>query len=253
MRPFPGVPLLTNVYLREEKTYYFWVKIQADGSLGECHHDSIGDISEALAFELEQYGDVGALLSGGWSTQHMLEWAMTSGIAPGQPFMVEMSEPVYSETWTDCGLEHDVEYPWDVHYVVPWGALRAARAWEREFQAQRDEQEALAKRARHLRHLERTTPKAMYLMRDGYCPKEHSCSDHEGWTVCSFSGLELSLWSNHYLLPGSFRGYGRIASAIDAGGSMETALAKLLDEAKRELPWADEAWLRALPEKWRHP
>ena len=58
-----------------------------------------------------------------------LNWAIVHGIAPCQPFALEILEPKYFTTSTQDGTEHDVEVGANLVWVEPWPAERVAKVW----------------------------------------------------------------------------------------------------------------------------
>lgn len=64
----------------------------------------------------------------GIDEEDRMKWLLQEGIAPGQPFLLEVIQPTYSYGYYgDC----DVEYDYDIVKVQPWTPEAVARAFER--------------------------------------------------------------------------------------------------------------------------
>jgi hypothetical protein len=130
--------LLTNIYT--PKAIYLWFRLLGDApdfTLESCEHDGIGvppkwyvnddcfDPGATIDPEYHYVKYRGEEFNLKWYT-----WALTYGIAPGQPFLVRFDEP----RWYKCGEygeEWDSEQDTEIVYVVPNHLKRALKIWDR--------------------------------------------------------------------------------------------------------------------------
>jgi hypothetical protein len=84
------------------------------------------------------------------------QWALENGIAPGQPFQLEIDLPtVHRSGWET--IEYDVEWQFIVVQVQPLPAVRAAQRWARHFRklaasSELDRRESIERREHLLRN-----------------------------------------------------------------------------------------------------
>lgn len=126
---------LSNLHL--DTKHYVWMVLEAYGSdleLMQLPVDTVGDFSEVLKEEISAAG-VEALLScsfrmiAKYEDSFLWSWtqfALLKGIAPGQPFLIEVGEPTYTQ---DYYGECDMELRSRVVKVLPWPQDRVAAAW----------------------------------------------------------------------------------------------------------------------------
>lgn len=62
--------------------------------------------------------------------EKFLLFLLKKGIAPGQPFLIEFTEPHHWKSWTDYGYEYDVDYNWKLVQIHPMGPADVLRRWE---------------------------------------------------------------------------------------------------------------------------
>lgn len=88
--------------------------------------NSAGDMPEWLDNELvDTCWD--EILGVSWEEGERAAWAIEDGIAPGQPFLVEIRPPHYTQ---DREGDWDVEYNTDLIRVDPMPSMEAAERWE---------------------------------------------------------------------------------------------------------------------------
>lgn len=154
----PFIPVMTDVYF--DDVVYVWARLLPGGSWGDLDLElydgpSIGEMPEWFS----DYGEWldGALIRYRCGTPSSITWALENGIAPGQPFLLEVGPPRSYR----CSWEYD---EWDVDYdvglvrVLPNSIDRAARSWLRElknYQRAKDAWEDYQAKKRHLEDLKK--------------------------------------------------------------------------------------------------
>lgn len=129
------VPDLIDVFTPTKA--YLWLRLWWDGDdfdIELAGDAGVGDRPAWLDYELSGEGPgweglIGAdpcWLCNGFGTWTM--WALKHGVAPRQPFLVCLHEPVYSR---DYWGEHDVDYESEFVRAMPWPADRTTRTWHR--------------------------------------------------------------------------------------------------------------------------
>ncbi len=128
-----------------------------------------------------------------------MRWAMRHGIAPGQPFLVEVDPPEHTSSSTPDGTEWDTRYSGEVLAVMPLPPEEVARRWEvwtaaRLEEQRREAHECAIRQARRILTLElanedvrtlflRLTPYVAWRQGSWEWPKGrriHLCSLHGG-------------------------------------------------------------------------
>ncbi|WNZ59859.1 hypothetical protein QEG98_28055 [Myxococcus sp. MxC21-1] len=216
--------------------------VEAD-SLGKPM--DVGTPPEWLTYELEQDG-WDNLVDYPYRETARVGWALAHGIAPGQPFLVEVDPPVHSKHWTDCGYEYDTDYSSELVRVAPLPPEDVARRWEVWLwwaaleRASRERADAAREAREAAQHaLALADPSALYLTSDIYFGPQDSIDYMP-------SGLRIYLNSAHLQLVSSV-----LVSGEDDRGDRTKALAMLLERAATVLPNVRPDYLRALP--WHRP
>jgi hypothetical protein len=225
-----------------------WLKLdrENDLSMEECGDDEIGTRPEWLQYELENmsWSD---MLDARLYGEHKLSWMLENGIAPDQPFLVELPHPHYSKSWTDCGYEYDTEYSPDIIRIRPMKPSRVAEALEREqnyiakaraWKEERDEQQ---------RFLARTDVKAMLIESAVYFGRNQSSYDD----MCMPSGIRYTLCSTASIdkrVAGRWR-TASLAQGEDDEGAHEKAFERLVEDAVKQLPGLSVEMVRAMPKR----
>lgn len=165
-------------------------------------------------------------------------WAIEQGIAPGQPFLVEMAEPYYSKTVTMEGTEYDVEYDCQVVRVLPKSQTKAAASWDRFFKQRDTYLKAKWAEDDRLRHKAENDLSAMYIQAGFYfAPGQSSYDDIE-----MPAGLYMRLYSNH--------GHGlQLGEGRDDNGSHDAAFANLVSTVVQRHPHITEESLKKVHTK----
>jgi hypothetical protein len=245
-RGYRRPPFLVDFFSKEVVRVWLMLDPQNDLSMEECGDDEIGTRPEWLQYALSNmsWSD---MLDARLYGEHKLRWMVENGIAPGQPFLVEMPHPHYSKSWTDCGYEYDTEYSPDIIRILPMKPSRVADALERE-------QNYLAKsrvwKAEHdakQEFLVRTDVKAMFVETQVYFGRGQSSYDD----MCMPSGIRYDLCSNASI---DKRARGRwrtatLAQGEDDEGDRTKAFEKLVDEAVKRLPGLSAEVVRAMPKR----
>lgn len=216
--------------------------VEAD-SLGKPM--DVGAPPEWLTYELEQDG-WDNLVDYPYREAERVGWALARGIAPGQPFLVEVDPPVHSKHWTDCGYEYDTDYSSELVRVTPLPPEDVARRWEvwlwwaaLDCDA-RERAAAVQKATEAAQHaLALADPSALFITSDVYFGPRDSIDYMP-------SGLRIYLNSAHL-----GRGGGVLVSGEDDRGDPGKAWAMLLERAATVLPSVRPEYLRALP--WHRP
>ncbi len=114
-----------------------WLKVAPSEDLAFVEDESPFDVGERPDWLDEEIGNcgwsdfLGADWVGHWPDAN-LHWLLTEGIAPGQPFLVEMSRPHYTKSGGYYEPEEwDVEYDANVMQIDKWPAARTLKAWTR--------------------------------------------------------------------------------------------------------------------------
>lgn len=219
---------------------------QNDLSMEECGEDEIGTRPEWLQYELENmsWSDIlDARLYG----EHKLRWMLENGIAPGQPFLVELPHPHYSKSWTDCGYEYDTDYSPDIVRIRPMKPSQIANLLEHEqnyiekarvWKVEHDAKQAF---------LVRTDVKAMFVETQVYFGRHQSSYDD----MCMPSGIRYGLCSNASIdkrVRGRWR-TATLAQGQDDEGDHKKAFEQLVEEAVKRLPGLSAEVVRALPKR----
>lgn len=114
-----------------------WLKVDPAEDLNFVEDEYTFDIGERpgwLDVEIAENGmgwdDIlGVAVTGGWPNRE-IRWLLKEGIAPGQPFLVEMGRPHYYKTGGYCGPEEwGVDYDADVMQLTKWPTARVLKAW----------------------------------------------------------------------------------------------------------------------------
>ena len=222
---------------------------QNDLSMEECGEDEIGERPEWLQYELENmsWSDIlDARLYG----EHKLSWKLENGIAPGQPYLVELPHPHYSKSWTDCGYEYDVDYSPEILRTRPMKPSVIASGLEREQNYIAKAREWKAEYDAKQQFLVRTDVKAMFIEMQVYFGRHQSSYDD----MCMPSGIRYDLCSNASI---NKRERGRwrtatLAQGEDDDGAHDKAFEKLVEEAVKRLPGLSPEVVRALPRRSGH-
>lgn len=241
--------LLVDFY--SESVVRVWLMMDpANGlDLEEVGEDSIGDSPEWLGLERENLG-WDDILGVGYSDNKMLKWGLEEGIAPGQPFLVELPHPHYSKSWTDCGYEYDVDFAPEIVRVRPMSARAVARAWERERDYVEKARVWKAERAEKQRWLVRTDVKALVVESCVYfAPGQSSYDD-----MCMPSGIRYNLCSTASI---DKKVSGRwptatLARGEDDDGDHTRAFERLVEEVTKCLPGLSPEVVRTLPRRSSH-
>jgi hypothetical protein len=181
-----------------------------------------------------------------WS-EGLLLWALWEGIAPGQPFLVELLKP----HWYRCGGyeypdEWDVEYSAEVLAVYPWPTKRVADAWERELKDTLADRKQIAKERRELKKLQETDVSSMSLVRTDFCTGRccHEC-------CCGAHGVRYKLVSKASLKKDDRWAYAELVWGEDRGGDWDKAMEDLLANISKRLPHLDLELVKKMPSQWR--
>ena len=238
--------VLVDFFSREVVRVWLMLDRENDLSMEECGDDEVGTRPEWLQYELENmsWSD---MLDARLYGEHKLSWMLENGIAPNQPFLVELPHPHYSKSWTDGGYEYDTEYSPEIIRIRPLKPSRVAAALEQErdyiakarvWKAERDAKE---------RFLVRTDVKAMIIESAVYFgPSQPTYDD-----MCMPSGIRYTLCSTASLdkaRAGRWRTAG-LASGEDHEGAHDKAFERLVENAVRELPGLSAEVVRAMPRR----
>jgi len=237
---------LTDLYVADGPVY-LWLKLlpgYRDLDLHECGEDEAGAKPEWLKEEIGQSG-VEGIIRNEWKLagHSWAYWGLTEGIAPGQPFCVEIHPP----HWYRCSYEYDewdIEWTWDLVQVLPRTPEKAAKSWQQYWDAERRYEKKRARIKERLEQKRQHDPSALYLrwspyyggggyddMRVPHGVRVHLCTKHERQADVNL-GSDLGPWGE------------------DNNGSHEVALQKLIEGAAVKYPHLDEAFIRKLLRRW---
>lgn len=234
-------------------TVYLWFELLPNGE--DLYLDTSADTSVGSAPEWMEYDfDLDIIIDPQWRreesglgwifTRTWHEWGLREGIAPWQPFLLKVCEPVYDKIWTDCGYEYDVEWDWDiveVQALPPDQVLRRWVTWHRWRDRYERRMKAAMQAFKELRYGDLS---AMYLNTFHYWTRS-------GHSDCPPDGVGVRLCSNHTQIPGYMKGsWADMAEGRDNGGDRNVAFARLAPQALQINPVLTEAKLRELPQHW---
>jgi hypothetical protein len=110
---------------------YGFTELQGDEEVGESTETPDGHL-DWFAYETGHGEGIDGLLDTiSLDIPERLAWMALHGIAPGQPFQVEIESPTYS------GPDYWGEYDWSagdwrLMQIEPWSKTRVVRAWKKE-------------------------------------------------------------------------------------------------------------------------
>jgi hypothetical protein len=174
---------LSDIYLGDKSPVYVWLWLEEydeDLEIEECAASSIGDMPEWLDPELGQ-GGWESIISPTWTTvesglgwcfaRTWTTWALREGIAPRQPFQLEVHPPRYCR----CGGyeypdEWDVEWTWDIVRIERWPQERVLKAWDRWTRRVKCYDEYARSRMKTFLEKQTTDIKSMYVHTSWYWP-----------------------------------------------------------------------------------
>ena len=237
---------LVDFFSKELVRVWLMLDSSDDLSLNECGTDDIGTPPEWYRYERENmgWGDILDIGYQGEQDERALNWAIREGLAPDQPFLVELPHPVYSKSWTECGYEYDTSYEPEIIKKAKWSPKRAAKAWEKEMEGIMKARAFKRERAEKLRHLQRSDVASMRLCFTIYFGGHQSLYDD--MTVPS--GIRYTLESTANL-EGKKLNWptATLASGEDDRGDSQVAMKRLVEAAMKELPGLSEARIRSMP------
>lgn len=247
--------LLTNVYSKE--VIQVWLKPDPQNGLELVEvaaDESLGQLPEWLDYDVgemgwdyildsrhcssapDQYGNR-------WSEGRMV-WCLEEGIAPGQPFLVELPRPYHSVSHTQDGTEYDTEYEPSIIAVFPWKPARVAKVWARELKEEKSYRQAEAARRRKLHSIQRHDTNSMFLSVGSYFSPGQSCYDDmelpRGTYYCLQTTANLDK-------SGMSWATGQLARGEDHDGDHTKAMEALIAEVRKKLPHLDGEFIRSLP------
>ena len=105
------------------------------------------------------------------------QWALETGIAPTQPFLVEIDEPHYYQSGGyEYPAEWDVDIGWEIVHLAPWKPEQILKAWDRWLKEQNATFAKVAEDQRQLLESQKE-PKGLYLVQF----RHPSDCDSDGW------------------------------------------------------------------------
>jgi len=245
--------VLVDFYSREYVRV--WLAYDYDNGFDEVGETDIGSRPEWLQWELENMSWADILSVRGRYTaadedgnsfdDSMLIWGLHEGIAPGQPFLLWMEHPHYYTSNTENGVEHDVDYSWEIERVFPWPLKKVATLFEGWRDGVMKYREAERLRRRKEKHVQRTDVKSMFLDFEPYFSNGSWADD-----MASPTGIRYSLRTTATLAkkkPGWATA--TLASGEDADGDHEKALQCLIEQAVKALPGLSPEAVRSLPKR----
>lgn len=204
--------------------------------------DTIGEPPDWFDLEVTETGWEYLLGLDSSRPMKILTWGLNEGIAPGQPFLVDVSFPFYSRVWTDLGYEYDVEVTVEVVDRARCAPADPSAAFERAVAEVVGEEAAAVRAAAERDHLLRHNLEHMQLCGYVYFAANQSTYDDMEMPA----GYGWALESRH---PAGF--WVPIEHGRDDGGSREAALDDLVVRAARTLPHLTPTFIRALPSTYR--
>jgi hypothetical protein len=224
-----------------------WLALDfAEGCVDEVGEDEVGVRPEWLQYELENLGwkDILDVYS-----DRMLRWGLEMGVAPGQPFLLEVPHPHYSKDYNYeyGGYEYDVNFEWEVLRTRPMPPKQVAALWEREVDAAAEARAWKADRDAKQKYLVRSDVKAMRVECAVYFGSHQSTYDDMTmpsgirYSLCSTASIDRRVsgkWTTATLVSGE-----------DDDGDHNKAFERLVEKAMKELPGLSAEVVRALPRR----
>lgn len=247
--------LLTNVY--SKAVIQVWLKPDAQDGLKLVEVDpdeSVGPSPDWLDYDVKEIGWDYILDSSYCSSspdeygnrwpEGRMRWCLEEGIAPGQPFLVELPRPYHSVSHTQNGTEYDTDYEPEIIAIFPWKPSRAAKVWARELKAEMSYRQAEAARRRKLHSVQHHDTDKMFLSMDVYfAPGQSTYDDME-----MPRGIAYSLKTNANLDKSNMSWVtGTLARGEAPDGDHAKAMDALVAEARKRLPHLTDEFIRSLP------
>lgn len=153
-------------------------------------------------------------------------WALENGIAPGQLFCMEVSEPEVSKSGWET-VEYDIEWSVQLLEVLPLSPASAAKRWERDLlQASRGRLMWIHEAEQNAALID-SDVSSMYIQQSMYIPGSQA-----SWEVPS--GRSFRLQTKLRLHPCASTSIG--VEGRDDNGSYEVAMARFVENACKANP-----------------
>lgn len=192
---------------------------------------------EWLQYEMQEAGldMIVGIDASTFRPEKRLGWLLKQGLAPEQPFCLEIGTPHYSTSYYG---ETNVEYDCDIVEKAPWTPERVAESLEKYLK--RSQRYGLeAERALLLKKIRaRSSLKNLYLQLSNYEVAGHT------WHTPKH-GVVVDVWAKN----GNHWGE-RIASTRNDQNDLEACFRELMIPVKLEYPELSLATMRALPRRW---
>ena len=244
---FPSlIPPFCDIFT--EDAVYLWFRLVDGGDdldFEECGRDSLGRRPDWTDDDYFNITDITGMYRHNGSK---VDWALHEGLAPGQPFVVQIDRTQGS---TDYWGEHDSWNDWAVVHRLPRRPEQAARAWIRVRQNIREYIAAEKDAAEKLRRLRIEDVSAFILKAQ---EKRHASA---GYKELNPPGLSLTLCSRHWRIPEPGESLGPIGHAhaiawgSDDTGSHELAFMNLIKDIEERLPQLDVQAVRQIKQVHR--
>lgn len=246
------VPRYVDVY-HATGYFYMWFRVvtqpgEEDLCLERCSTDG-DDLPEWLDEEIREQGldevvPINHFIhedSDGCSFRcTWLRWGLENGVAPGQPFLVRISKPVYDR---DYWGEVDCDWDREIVHVEPWPLKRSHTSWEKALARLHRNRVEARRDMRRLRELRAADLSAMFLQRGFFGTGGYE--DAQGPR-----GIFVHLCTSHdRLRQVSTTGYHRLLSGRDDHGNEASAMRALVRDAAEHFPHLAESQIRSLPWK----
>lgn len=249
---------LVNVY--SERVVQVWLMWEANDAIELVPDDAVGELPEWYPSEVRDAGWASILdvtwchsspdVDGNDWNESWLRWGLHEGIAPRQPFLVELPSPYYSKVETQDGTEYDIEFYPRIIQVLHWPLTRIAKVWGWELEKELDDRLATVNYRQKLRYLQRTAVCSMYLERSWYYAEryidEMSPPGGVRYQLCSTASLNGNKSLGQYPICTA-----TLASGEDADGNQTQALDRLIANAVKELPGLSPETIKTLPVRSR--
>lgn len=248
--------LLTNVY--SEEVIQVWLKADPQDGLKLTEVDvdeGVGRVPDWYDYDVNELGwdsiigayrhsspdQYGNTWSEGW-----LIWCLEEGIAPGQPFLVELPRPYHSVSHTQDGTEYDTEYEPEIIAVLHWKPSRVLKAWGRELESEIAFRRAETARRRKLHSIQQHDVKSMFVSFGSYfAPGQSLYDDMElpiGYYFCLQTSANLDK-------TGMTWATGTLARGESNKGDRDEAMEALIADATKRLPHLTAEQIRSLPKR----
>jgi hypothetical protein len=240
-----------------EKVVRVWLCFTPEGSVEEVSAHALGEEPEWLQHERNEQGWE-SFLDMEWRTATVSGWVETvpywgliNGIAPEQPFLLEIANAAYTTYHLQEGTETDFEFDSEVVRILDQPRKVSADAWQSWCDEEMQAREHAVKLREEVRWRQRSDVAHMFLCYDaffsGHYVDEMSIPTGVRCSLVSLVGADPDTGKPKAFLEEHSWRQTSLASGESAEGSREQALQRCIDVAVNALPGLTAERIRLLP------